>query len=346
MPDDLIARLPKSELHLHIEGTLEPEMMFEMAARNAVEIPYNSVEELRAAYSFANLQEFLDLYYQGMNVLLHEQDFYELTLAYFQRARNDNVRHAEIFFDPQAHTNRGVPFATVINGITRGQQEAAAQLGVTSKLILCFLRDLSADAAMATFEEALVYRNQFVGIGLDSAELGHPPSKFADVFAQAKNEGFLLVAHAGEEGPSAYVREAIDVLGVHRIDHGNRSLDDPELVSDLAASGIALTVCPLSNHKLGVVDDLPSHPLAEMLERGLLVTVNSDDPAYFGGYVNANYRALRDALVLDDVTLVELARNSFRASFLTEEEKARHLAEVDTLAAAEGIRPVARSAAS
>ena len=346
MPDDLIARLPKSELHLHIEGTLEPEMMFEMAARNAVEIPYSSVDELRAAYSFANLQEFLDLYYQGMNVLLHEQDFYELTLAYFQRARNDNVRHAEIFFDPQAHTNRGVPFATVINGITRGQQEAATQLGVTSKLILCFLRDLSADAAMATFEEALVHRDHFVGIGLDSAELGHPPSKFADVFAQAKNEGLLLVAHAGEEGPAAYVSEAIDVLGVHRIDHGNRSLDDPDLVADLAASGIALTVCPLSNHKLGVVEDLLSHPLAEMLERGLLVTVNSDDPAYFGGYVNANYRALRDALGLDDVTLVELARNSFRASFLTEEEKARHLAEVDALAAAESIGPVARSAAS
>ncbi len=346
MPDDLIARLPKSELHLHIEGTLEPEMMFDMAARNAVEIPYNSVEELRAAYSFANLQEFLDLYYQGMNVLLHEQDFYELTLAYFRRARDDNVRHAEIFFDPQAHTNRGVPFATVINGITRGQQEAAAQLGVTSKLILCFLRDLSADEAMATLEEALVHRDHFVGIGLDSAELGHPPSKFADVFAQAKNEGLLLVAHAGEEGPAAYVREAIDVLGVHRIDHGNRSLDDPDLVTDLAVSGIALTVCPLSNHKLGVVEDLPSHPLAEMLEQGLLVTVNSDDPAYFGGYVNANYRALRDALGLDDVTLVELARNSFRASFLTAEEKARHLAEVDTVAAAEGIGPVARSAAS
>ena len=346
MPNDLIARLPKSELHLHIEGTLEPEMMFEMAARNAVEIPYNSVEELRAAYSFANLQEFLDLYYQGMNVLLHEQDFYELTLVYFQRARNDNVRHAEIFFDPQAHTNRGVPFATVINGISRGQQEAADQLGVTSKLILCFLRDLSADEAMATFEEALGHRDHFVGIGLDSAELGHPPSKFADVFAQAKNEGLLLVAHAGEEGPAAYVREAIDVLGVHRIDHGNRSLDDPELVTDLAASGIALTVCPLSNHKLGVVEDLLSHPLAEMLERGLLVTVNSDDPAYFGGYVNANYRALRNALGLEDEILVELARNSFRASFLTEEEKARHLAEVDALAAAEGIGPVARSAAS
>ena len=346
MPDDLIARLPKSELHLHIEGTLEPEMMFEMAARNAVEIPYNSVDELRAAYSFANLQEFLDLYYQGMEVLRHEQDFYELTLAYFRRARNDNVRHAEIFFDPQAHTNRGVPFATVINGISRGQQEAADQLGVTSKLILCFLRDLSADEAMATFEEALGHRDRFVGIGLDSAELGHPPSKFADVFAQAKNEGLLLVAHAGEEGPAAYVREAIDVLGVHRIDHGNRSLDDPELVTDLAASGIALTVCPLSNHKLGVVEDLLSHPLAEMLERGLLVTVNSDDPAYFGGYVNANYRALRDALGLEDEILVELARNSFRASFLTEEEKARHLAEVDALAAAEGIGPVARSAAS
>ena len=346
MPDDLIARLPKSELHLHIEGTLEPEMMFELAARNAVRIPYSSVDELRAAYSFANLQEFLDLYYQGMEVLRHEQDFYELTLAYFRRARNDNVRHAEIFFDPQAHTNRGVPFATVINGISRGQQEAAAQLGVTSKLILCFLRDLSADEAMATLEEALVHRDHFVGIGLDSAELGHPPSKFADVFAQAKNEGFLLVAHAGEEGPAAYVREAIDVLGVHRIDHGNRALDDPELVTHLAAAGIALTVCPLSNHKLGVVEDLLSHPLAEMLARGLLVTVNSDDPAYFGGYVNANYRALRDALGLEDEILVELARNSFRASFLAEEEKARHLAEVDALAAAGGIGPVARSAAS
>ena len=345
MPDDLIARLPKSELHLHIEGTLEPGMMFDMAARNAVEIPYSSVEELRAAYSFANLQEFLDLYYQGMNVLRHEQDFYELTLAYFQRARSDNVRHAEIFFDPQAHTSRGLSFATVINGITRGQQDAAAQLGVTSKLILCFLRDLSADAAKATFEEALVYRDQFVGVGLDSAEVGHPPSKFADVFDQAKNEGFLVVAHAGEEGPAAYVREAIDVLGVHRIDHGNRALDDPDLVSDLAEAGTALTVCPLSNLKLGVVDDLRSHPLADMLNQGLLVTVNSDDPAYFGGYVNANYRALRDALGLKDESLVELARNSFRASFLTAEEKARHLAEVDAVAAAESIGGAAKSVA-
>ena len=346
MPDDLIARLPKSELHLHIEGTLEPEMMFEMAARNAVEIPYSSVDAVRAAYSFANLQEFLDLYYQGMNVLQHEQDFYELTLAYFRRARSDNVRHAEIFFDPQAHTGRGVSFATVINGIARGQQDAAEQFGVTSKLILCFLRDLSAEEAKATFEEALVHRDQFVGVGLDSAELGHPPSKFADVFAQAKNEGFLAVAHAGEEGPATYVREAVEVLGVHRIDHGNRSLDDPDLVADLAASGIALTVCPLSNHKLGVVDDLASHPLPELLKRGLLVTVNSDDPAYFGGYVNANYRALRDALGLEDAILVELARNSFRGSFLTAEEKARRLAEVEAVAAAEGIGPVAKSATS
>lgn len=334
--DDLVARLPKSELHLHIEGTLEPEMMFDMAARNDVEIPYSSVDELRAAYSFANLQEFLDLYYQGMNVLRHEQDFYELTLAYFRRARNDNVRHAEIFFDPQAHTSRGLSFATVIEGITRGCRDAETELGVTSKLILCFLRDQSADSAMATLEESLAHRDKFIGVGLDSAELGHPPSKFAAVFARAKTEGLLTVAHAGEEGPAAYVREAVEVLQVDRIDHGNRSLDDPDLVTELVTAGIALTVCPLSNLKLGVVKDLRAHPLAEMLKRGLLATVNSDDPAYFGGYVNANYRAVRDALGLDDAILVELARNSFRASFLSAEEKARYLADVDAVAA-EGV---------
>jgi adenine deaminase len=330
--EDFVARLPKAELHLHIEGTLEPEMMFALAVRNGVEIPYGSVEELRAAYCFESLQDFLDLYYQGMNVLREAEDFYDLSLAYFRQARAENIRHAEVFFDPQAHMRRGVSFATVIEGISRARRDAEAEFGVTSKLILCFLRDLSADDAMATLGEALAYRDRIIGVGLDSAEVGHPPDKFEAVFTRARAEGLLAVAHAGEEGPAAYVREAVDVLKVVRIDHGNRCLDDPALVARLAAEAIPLTVCPLSNLKLGVIKEMAHHPLREMLDRGLLVTVNSDDPAYFGGYVNENYRAVRDALALSDATLAELARNSFRASFLSEPEKARHLAEVDAVA--------------
>ncbi len=321
--------LPKAELHLHIEGTLEPEMMIDLAERNGVALAYGSLEELRNAYEFENLQSFLDLYYQGMAVLLHEQDFHDLTYAYLKTARGESVRHAEIFFDPQAHTGRGVAFATAIDGISRAQHDAERDLGITSKLIMCFLRDLDAASAMETLEEALVYRDRIVGVGLDSAEVGHPPSKFAAVFERARAHGFLPVAHAGEEGPASYVSEALDVLQVVRIDHGIRSLDDAALVERLAAAQTPLTVCPLSNVKLRTVGAMAMHPIKEMLARGLFVTVNSDDPPYFGGYVNENYRAIQDALDFTDEELARLARNSFQASFLDPDEKARHLAAID-----------------
>lgn len=324
-----IAALPKAELHLHIEGSLEPELMFALAQRNGVAIPFASVEEVRAAYAFSNLQDFLDIYYQGMGVLITEQDFYDLTAAYLARAHADNVRHVEIFFDPQGHTERGVAFATVIGGITRALDDAEARTGMTSKLILCFLRHLSEEAAEATLDEALPWLHRIAGVGLDSSEVGHPPSKFARVFARARGLGLKLVAHAGEEGPPDYVYEALDLLGVDRIDHGNRSLEDPALVARLAASGICLTVCPLSNLKLCVVDDIAAHPLKTMLGAGLHATVNSDDPSYFGGYVGANYQAVADALDLSRADLVTLARNSFTGSFLAEAEQARHLAAID-----------------
>ena len=321
--------LPKAELHLHIEGTLEPEMMMDLAARNGVALAYGSLEEVHAAYRFENLQSFLDLYYQGMAVLLHEQDFYDLTAAYLGRAHGDSVRHAEIFFDPQAHTGRGVAFATVIDGIHRAQRNAERDLGITSKLILCFLRDLSAESAMRTLDEALDHRDRIVGVGLDSAEVGHPPGKFAEVFEKARAEGLLPVAHAGEEGPAAYVAEALDVLKVVRIDHGIRSMEDPALVERLAAAQTPLTVCPLSNVKLRTVDTMAEHPIKAMLEAGLMVTVNSDDPPYFGGYVNENFRAIQEALGFTDQELARMARNSFEASFLAPDEKARHIAELD-----------------
>lgn len=314
--DSFIADLPKAELHLHIEGTLEPELMFALAARNEVALPYGSVDELRAAYDFGNLQDFLDLYYQGTAVLQTERDFYDLTYAYLEKARADNVLHAEIFFDPQAHTDRGVPFATVIDGLDRACRDAQATLGISSKLIMCFLRHLDQAAARKTLDQALVHKHRIVAVGLDSSEVGHPPSKFRQVFARARDAGFLAVAHAGEEGPAEYVQEALDLLRVRRIDHGNRALDDPALVNRLAAEGMPLTVCPLSNLKLCVVDDMTQHPLKRMLDADLMVTVNSDDPAYFGGYVNANYRAVQQALNLDRDDLVTLARNSFEASFL------------------------------
>lgn len=324
-----IQGLPKAELHLHIEGTLEPEMLLELAARNRVAIAYKTLEELQDAYQFESLQSFLDVYYQGMAVLLREQDFYDLTLAYLRKAAEQSVRHAEIFFDPQAHTARGIPFATVIGGIHRAQRDSEKDLGITSKLILCFLRDLDAASALTTLEEALPYRDRIVGVGLDSAEVGHPPSKFTAVFEAARKHGFLPVAHAGEEGPAAYVTEALDALQVLRVDHGIRSLDDEALVERLAAARIPLTVCPLSNLRLRVVDDMARHPIKEMLARGLLATVNSDDPPYFGGYVNENYQAIQDALGFTDDELAQLARNSFEASFLDPDEKAAHIAAID-----------------
>lgn len=327
-----IAGLPKAELHLHIEGSLEPELMFELAQRNQVAIPFASVAEVRAAYAFSNLQDFLDIYYQGMGVLHTEQDFHDLTAAYCARAHADAVRHIEIFFDPQGHTTRGVAFATVIAGITRALDDARERYGMTSKLILCFLRHLSEADAEATLDEALPYLDRIDGVGLDSSEVGHPPSKFARVFARAKDLGLRIVAHAGEEGPPAYVHEALDLLQVDRIDHGNRSLEDAALVKRLADEGITLTVCPLSNLKLCVVDNIADHPLKTMLDAGLRATVNSDDPSYFGGYVNANYVAVADALDLSKADLVTLARNSFTGSFLSDAAKAAHLAAIDAYA--------------
>ena len=327
-----IAALPKAELHLHIEGSLEPELMFELAQRTAVAIPFGSVEEVRAAYAFSNLQDFLDIYYQGMGVLHREQDFYDLTAAYLARAHADNVRHVEIFFDPQGHTERGIAFETVITGITRALDDAATSYGMTSRLILCFLRHLSEAEAEATLDDALPYLDRIDGVGLDSSEVGHPPAKFERVFARARGLGLKVVAHAGEEGPPEYVHEALDLLKVDRIDHGNRSLEDPALVARLAAEGMTLTVCPLSNLKLCVVGDIADHPLRTMLDAGLKVTVNSDDPSYFGGYVNANYQAVADALDLSKDELLTLARNSFTGSFLDDADKAKHLAAIDTYA--------------
>jgi adenosine deaminase len=329
--DAFIAGLPKAELHMHIEGSLEPEMMFALARRNRVAIPFASVEAVRAAYSFANLQEFLDLYYQGAAVLRTEADFRDLARAYFDRAAADNVRHAEIFFDPQTHTARGTPFGVVAEGLLAGMAEGEAAHGVTSQLILCFLRHLPEDDAFATLKAAEPWLDRIAGVGLDSSELGHPPSKFARVFAAAAERGLRRVAHAGEEGPPEYVREALDLLHIDRLDHGNRALEDLELTARLAREGMTLTVCPLSNLRLCGVPDIASHPIARMLRAGLRATINSDDPAYFGGYVADNYRAVAGLLTRDD--LVTLARNSFLGSFLPAAEVARHVAAVDEYAA-------------
>ena len=318
-----IARLPKAELHLHIEGTLEPELAFAIAERNGLALPYSSVDELRAAYRFSNLQEFLDVYYACAGVLMESRDFYELTWAYLERAHADNVRHAEIFFDPQTHMACGIKFATVVEGICAALDDGRERLGLTSRLILCFLRHLSEADAERTLDAAMAYQDRIAGVGLDSGERGNPPGKFANVFRRARDAGFIAVAHAGEEGPANYVREALDVLQVVRIDHGNRALDDPDLVAELVERQVPLTVCPLSNLKLCVVDDMATHPLKQMLDLGLLVTVNSDDPAYFGGYVNDNYVAVAEALVLSEADLARLAHNSIMASLLQEDAKER-----------------------
>lgn len=325
----LIEALPKAELHLHLEGSLEPELMFALAQRNGLEIPFKSVEEIRAAYDFSNLQDFLDIYYVGMNVLVQEQDFFDLTWAYLERVRADNVRHVEVFFDPQGHTDRGIAFDTVMTGITRALDQAQAEWGMTSKLILCFLRHLSEEAAFETLDMAKPWLHRIDGVGLDSSELGHPPSKFQRVFDAAGSLGLLRVAHAGEEGPPEYVIEALDLLKIDRLDHGNRSLEDEALTRRLAESGITLTVCPLSNLRLCGVKRLEDHPLKRMLAAGLHATVNSDDPAYFGGYVNDNFIRTGDAIGLTADEIITLARNSFEGSFLSDAEKAGYLAEID-----------------
>ncbi len=327
--NDFIVGLPKAELHLHIEGSLEPELMFALAARNSIAIPYVSVEDVRAAYDFSNLQDFLDIYYAGAGVLITQADFHDLAMAYFDRAAADGVVHAEIMFDPQTHTDRGIAFETVIEGLLSAMAEAKAKHGLTSELIMSFLRHLSEEAAFETLAMAEPWLDKIAAVGLDSSEVGHPPSKFARVFAAARAKGLKLVAHAGEEGPPAYVYEALDLLCVDRIDHGNRALEDEALVRRLAASGMTLTVCPLSNHKLCVVADLADHPLDRMLAEGLKATVNSDDPAYFGGYVADNYRAVAAARGLSRDDLATLARNSFTGSFLPPEAIARHLAQID-----------------
>lgn len=332
--DAFIEGLPKVELHLHIEGSLEPELMFALAKRNGITIPFNSVEEVAAAYDFSNLQDFLDIYYQGMNVLQTEQDFYDLTWAYLTKMAAQNVRHVEIFFDPQGHTERGVAFATVMDGIARALDDGEEKLGITSHIIMCFLRHLSEESAFATLEDAMPYTDRIIGVGLDSSEVGHPPSKFARVFAKAREMDMLIVAHAGEEGPPEYVWEALDELHVNRIDHGNRSLEDDTLVRRLVKEEMPLTVCPLSNLKLCVVKDLKDHPLKKMLALGLKATINSDDPSYFGGYMNENYKAITHALELDRDALVTLARNSIDASFVDDGRKDALRAELDAYAEA------------
>lgn len=324
-----IQGMPKAELHIHIEGSLEPKMMFEIAERNGVALRYASVEEARRAYDFEDLQSFLDLYYEGMQVLLYEQDFYDLTRAYLRKISEQNVRHAEIFFDPQAHTDRGVPFETVVSGIHRALLDGEQQLGISSELIMCFLRHLSAEAAMETFHAALPFGDRIVAVCLDSSEVGHPPRDFKAVFDRAREHGFLTVAHAGEEGPPEYIWQALDDLKVSRIDHGVRCTEDPKLVERLREEQVPLTVCPLSNVKLRVFDSIQDHNLKRMLDLGLRVTANSDDPAYFGGYVDENLNAAQKGLHLSRNDVYQLIKNSFMASFLDAERKQRLLDELD-----------------
>lgn len=337
MSDDLesfVRGLPKAELHLHIEGSLEPELMFELAKRNRIDLPFKSVEEIRAAYAFSNLQDFLDIYYQGAGVLQTEEDFRDLTIAYFRRLHADGGVHAEIFYDPQTHTDRGIPFSVAADGILAGMQQAQDELGISSKLIMSYLRHLSEEAAFETLKQAEPYLDRFVGVGLDSGEVGHPPQKFARVMKASRERGLLINVHAGEEGPPEYVYEALDILGVDRVDHGNRALEDPALTQRLVDMGMTLTVCPLSNLSLCVVKDLKDHPMKRMLDLGLKATCNSDDPAYFGGYIAENYLRTAEAVGLSKDEIVTLAKNSFAGSFLGDADKARHIAAVDAYAAA------------
>jgi adenosine deaminase len=325
---ELIRALPKAELHVHIEGTFEPELMFAIAQRNQIQIPYQSVEEVKQAYNFHNLQSFLDIYYAGANVLVYEQDFYDLAWAYFEKCAEDRVVHTEMFFDPQTHTERGVAFATVLAGLKRACKDAQEKLGISSQLIMCFLRHLSEEKAFETLEQALPFKDDIIAIGLDSSEVGHPPAKFERVFAKAREAGFLIVAHAGEEGPPAYIWEALDLLKVNRIDHGVRSEEDEQLMARLIAEKMPLTVCPLSNLKLCVVNDMGEHNIRRLLQKGVHVTVNSDDPSYFGGYMNDNFVAIQQALDLSNDELKQLAINSFEASFISDDEKQKWIAEV------------------
>ncbi|MCU4335853.1 adenosine deaminase [Acinetobacter dispersus] len=325
---ELIRALPKAELHVHIEGTFEPELMFAIAQRNQIQIPYQSVEEVKQAYNFHNLQSFLDIYYAGANVLVLEQDFYDLAWAYFEKCAEDRVVHTEMFFDPQTHTERGIEFATVLAGLKRACVDAQAKLGISSQLIMCFLRHLSEEKAFETLEQALPFKDDIIAIGLDSSEVGHPPAKFERVFAKARETGFLIVAHAGEEGPPEYIWEALDLLKVNRIDHGVRSEEDERLMARLIAEKMPLTVCPLSNLKLCVVKDMGEHNIRRLLQQGVHVTVNSDDPSYFGGYMNDNFVAIQQALDLSNDELKQLAINSFEASFISDEEKQKWIAEV------------------
>lgn len=327
--EKFIIGLPKAELHLHLEGSLEPEQMFEFANRNKIEIPFKNIDEVKAAYEFSQLQDFLDIYYTGMNVLQTEQDFYDLTANYLCKVAAENTKHVEVFFDPQGHTGRGVAFETAVTGIHNALTEVGTELGVTFKLIMCFLRHLDEASAIETLEAAAPYKHMIMGVGLDSSELGHPPSKFVNVFRMAKEQGYKLVAHAGEEGPVEYIYEALDLLHVDRIDHGNRCMDDPKLVAKIVDAKIALTVCPLSNLKLCVVDNMADHPMKRMLEANLIATINSDDPSYFGGYMNDNYLSTAKALDLSIDDLIQLARNGFIGSFLAQDEIDVYLAQID-----------------
>lgn len=329
--EKFIELLPKAELHLHIEGTFEPELMFCIAGRNAIQMDYATVDELKNAYRFQNLQEFLNIYYTGANVLIHEQDFYDLTWAYLLRCKAQNVVHVEVFFDPQTHTDRGVSFETVILGINNALAKGEQELGISFRLIMSFLRHLDEVSAFQTLAHSLRYKHLISGVGLDSSEMGNPPSKFKRVFAKASEEGFLLVAHAGEEGPAEYIWEALRILKVVRIDHGNRCLTDPVLVKYLAKHQIPLTVCPLSNLQLQVVKDMKNHPVKEMIDKGLLVTINSDDPAYFGGYMNENFEAIATSLCLSREQIAELAKNGFKASWLSDKEKEMRIIEIDAI---------------
>ena len=327
--NNFIEGIPKAELHLHIEGTFEPELMFEIARRNNISINYKSIDELKKAYSFNNLQEFLNIYYAGASALLYVQDFYDLTWAYLTKVHEQNIIHTEIFFDPQTHTDRGVSFNTVIQGIHSALEDGKEKLGISSKLIMCFLRHLDEAAAFETLNQALPYKNWIAGVGLDSSEMGHPPSKFERVFSKAREEGFITVAHAGEDGPAEYVWEAINLLKVSRIDHGNQSLDDDQLIKHIAEKQIPLTVCPLSNLELKVVNDLKDHPLMKLMEAGIMVTINSDDPAYFGGYVNENYTCIASALNLSKKQITELAKNSIKSSFLPDGDKEKIIMQIE-----------------